>query len=85
MIEIFHLAAELQDFCRQQHWPLCFIGGIAVQRWGEPRVTQDVDMTIWTGFGDEPRFVDGLLRRFAPTNFRCGRIRLAASRAPPAV
>ena len=24
----------------------CFIGGIAVQRWGAPRVTQDVDMTI---------------------------------------
>ncbi len=66
MIELFRLAAEVQDFCRQQQWPLCFIGGIAVQRWGEPRVTQDVDLTIWTGFGDEPRFVSRLLECFSP-------------------
>jgi hypothetical protein len=65
MIELFRLAAELQDICRGRHWQFCFIGGIAVQRWGEPRVTQDVDMTILTGFGDESAYVDCLLRRFA--------------------
>jgi hypothetical protein len=65
MIELFRLAAELQDICRGRHWQFCFIGGIAVQRWGEPRVTQDVDMTILTGFGDESSYVDCLLQRFA--------------------
>ncbi len=66
MIELFRLAAELQEICQKQRWLFCFIGGIAVQRWGEPRVTQDVDMTILTGFDDERRYVDCLLRRFTP-------------------
>jgi hypothetical protein len=66
MIDLFRLAVELQNICRRQQWQFCFIGGIAVQRWGEPRVTQDVDMTIMTGFGDESRFVDHLLGQFAP-------------------
>ena len=29
------------------------MGGVALQRWGEPRLTQDVDLTLLTGFGDE--------------------------------
>jgi hypothetical protein len=66
MIELFRLAAELQDVCRRQKWQFCFIGGIAVQRWGEPRVTQDVDMTILSGFGDESRYVGHLLQQFSP-------------------
>ena len=27
-------AAEVEAFCRQRGWRYCFIGGIAVQRWG---------------------------------------------------
>lgn len=38
-------AGEMQGFCQQQGWRSCFIGGVAVQRWGEPRLTQDVDLT----------------------------------------
>ena len=63
MIELFRLAAELQDVCQHERWQFCFIGGVAVQRWGEPRVTQDVDMTILTGFGNEQSYIDFLLRR----------------------
>ena len=37
-------ADEVQRFCHQRDWRFCFIGGIAVQRWGEPRFTQDVDL-----------------------------------------
>ncbi len=33
--------------------PHCLIGGFAVQRWGEPRVTRDVDAMIYTHFGPE--------------------------------
>jgi hypothetical protein len=54
-------AGELQTFCQQRDWRFCFIGGIAVQRWGNPRLTQDVDLTLLTGFGNEERFVDVLL------------------------
>lgn len=56
----------MQDICLRQQWRFCFIGGIALQRWGEPRTTVDVDLTILTGFGSEAPFVDTLLREFAP-------------------
>jgi hypothetical protein len=61
---IFSAALELQASCERQGWRFCFIGAVAVQRWGEPRLTQDVDLTLLTGFGNEPRFVDALLEDF---------------------
>jgi hypothetical protein len=57
-------AGEMQRFCRGQGWRFCFIGGVALQRWGEPRLTQDVDLTLLTGFGHEETFVDALLKEF---------------------
>jgi hypothetical protein len=62
---IFAAAAEIQGFCRARGWRFCFIGAIAVQRWGEPRLTQDADLTLLTGFGNEEAFVDELLVGFA--------------------
>jgi len=59
-------AGEVQRHCRQRGWHFCFIGGVALQRWGEPRLTQDVDLTLLTGFGDEETFVDSLLSEFIP-------------------
>jgi hypothetical protein len=61
MIDLFETARQLQTFCDLQGWRSCFIGGIAVQRWGEPRVTRDVDLTLLTGFGAEDVFIDALL------------------------
>jgi hypothetical protein len=66
MNAIFAAAREIQEFCRERGWRFCIIGGLAVQRWGEPRLTRDVDVTLLTGFGGEPAFVDGLLARFSP-------------------
>jgi hypothetical protein len=59
-------AGEVQRFCQQQEWRFCFIGGLAVQRWGEPRMTQDADLTLLTGLGNEEQFTDILLRLFTP-------------------
>lgn len=53
--DVLSAAVEVQDFCLHQGWRFCFIGGIVVQRWGSPRFTQDVDLTVLTGFGDEER------------------------------
>jgi hypothetical protein len=64
MIDLFETARELQSFCDRQGWRSCFIGGIAVQRWGEPRVTRDVDLTLLAGFGGESGFVDALLESY---------------------
>lgn len=60
----FAAAAEVQDLCRDRDWGFCFIGGLAVLRWGEPRLTGDVDLTILAGFGAEGAIVDGLIDRF---------------------
>ena len=57
-------AAEVEAFCGREGWQFCFIGAIAVQRWGTPRFTQDVDLTLFTGLGEEERFVDELLQQF---------------------
>jgi hypothetical protein len=56
MIEVIRVASQLQSFCEDEAWRFCFIGGIAVQRWGEPRETVDVDLTVISGFGDEELF-----------------------------
>ena len=63
---VLSAACEVQRFCQAKDWRFCFIGGVAVQRWGEPRLTQDVDLTLLTGFGDEEHFVDALLQFLNP-------------------
>jgi hypothetical protein len=66
MNPIFAAALELQEFLTAHRWRFCIIGGVALQRWGEPRLTQDVDLTLLTGFGTEAPYVDALLGRFRP-------------------
>ena len=65
MNALIHAAAELQAVCVAHDWRFCFIGGLAVQRWGEPRETVDVDLTLLTGFADESGYVSVLMDRFA--------------------
>jgi len=40
---------------------VCIIGGIALLRWGEPRFTRDVDVTLLCGFGKEDAVIAPLL------------------------
>jgi hypothetical protein len=62
--DVLQAAAELQGFCQAQGWRFCFIGGLALLRWGEPRETVDADLTLLTGFGNERPFIDRLLAQF---------------------
>ena len=64
MNELTRLAAEIGHFCDERGWRFCVIGGYAVQYWGEPRMTMDVDLSLVTGFGDEEQFIDELLREY---------------------
>jgi hypothetical protein len=64
--EVVRAAAALQAFCETEGWQFCFIGGLAVLRWGEARETVDVDVTLITGFSGEGRFIQRLLERFRP-------------------
>ena len=61
MNEVIKAAVDLQTKCEAEGWHFCFIGGLALQRWGEPRETVDVDLTLLTTFGREEIFIDTLL------------------------
>ena len=64
MNRIFEAALEIQATCVSRGWKFCVIGGVAVQRWGEPRFTRDVDITVLSGFGGEVAYVDALLEAY---------------------
>ena len=64
MIDLFHLASDVQEFIEKQSWNFCFIGGLALQRWGENRLTRDIDLTILAGLGGEEIFIDKMLGAF---------------------
>lgn len=65
MNPLFRAAMEIQQFLQQRGWQFCIIGGLAVIRWGQPRATQDVDVTLLTGLGSEKQFVDPLMESFS--------------------
>lgn len=56
--------ANVQRVLNGHGWSSCFIGGIANYRWGTPRLTNDLDLTLLTGFGHEEAYTDALLREF---------------------
>ena len=62
MKALFRTAAELSRLLSERGWQYCFIGGNALQRWGQPRLTNDIDLTILTGFGQGARYIDELLK-----------------------
>lgn len=58
-------AWELHQFFRSLGLPYAVIGGMAVQWWGEPRMTRDVDVTVIAPL-DQPAsaFIQQVLDRF---------------------
>ncbi|HEX8736042.1 MAG TPA: nucleotidyl transferase AbiEii/AbiGii toxin family protein [Pyrinomonadaceae bacterium] len=64
MKQVFKAAQQIQDFFDENDWEFCFIGGIALQRWAKPRLTNDADLTLLTGFGSEEIFIDKILQKF---------------------
>jgi hypothetical protein len=61
---VFQAAADIQTLCQSQGWQFCFIGGLALQRWGDPRETVDVDISLFTGFGEVDGYNEILLKNF---------------------
>ena len=59
-------AAALQRTMDARGWRSCIIGGLAVIRWGEPRFTRDVDVSLFTGLGGEEGAARALLEQFSP-------------------
>jgi len=65
MNDLFQAALEVQGFLHEHGWRFCIIGGLAVLRWGEPRTTQDVDVSLLTGFTNEEAYIQQIARRFS--------------------
>jgi hypothetical protein len=61
---VFDAAREVQDFLRRSGCAFCFIGGVALQRWGQPRITLDVDLTLLAPLGSEAQAIDRILGEF---------------------
>lgn len=58
-----HAAAELHLFFQQLGVSYAIIGGVAVQIWGEPRFTQDVDLTVAAPLDEPAIFIQNVFRR----------------------
>ncbi len=64
MNPLFEAALQFQSFFERLKWPFCFIGGLSVLRWGEVRMTQDIDVSLFVGFGMEEKYIRTLLQDF---------------------
>jgi hypothetical protein len=65
VIALYAAAKEICDWLDARGLRGCLIGGLAVQRWGEPRLTQNVDLTVLAAYGAEKPIVDACLERFS--------------------
>ena len=66
MVDLIGEAVRLEAFLQSRGWRFCFIGGLAVQHWGEPRLTRDLDVSLLTGFGGERAYVESLVSVYSP-------------------
>ena len=66
MNTVLGAALEVQQVLTSRRERFCIIGGLALQRWGKPRVTRDIDVTVLCPFGEEGAAADRLLAVFPP-------------------
>ena len=64
MNTLLQAGARVQRVCEDLGWQFCFIGGVANFRWGTPRLTNDLDLTLLTGFGEEAPYIETLVARY---------------------
>lgn len=65
MKNLFAAAKEVFDWLDAHHVRGCLIGALAIQRWGQPRLTDDVDITVVADIGSEERIIDICLEKFS--------------------
>lgn len=68
--DLFRAALTVQRDLHAQGFEFCFIGGLALQRWGEVRHTDDIDLTIRCDLGDELKALEKLLKILRPRTDR---------------
>jgi len=60
---VLDAALLAQATCQTLDLQSCVIGGVALQRWGEPRFTADANLSVLVEPGDESRVAEALLAR----------------------
>ena len=63
---LFAAAGDIQEKLARAGFRFCFIGGLALQRWGEPRFTREIGLTLLCPFGEETVVARGLAELVAP-------------------
>jgi predicted nucleotidyltransferase len=64
MEQVWRCAAETEVLLRDRGMQYCFIGGLANYRWGKPRTTHDVDLTLLSDVRNERQIIDRILADF---------------------
>lgn len=63
---LFQTAAEIAEFLEERRVNYVILGGLAVQYWGEPRTTHDVDIAVMVPQEQLEQFLQEVLQRFRP-------------------
>jgi hypothetical protein len=66
MIDLINEAHKVQSIFGANNWKFAFIDGLALQFLGERRLTDDIDINLLTGFGNEERFIEILATNYLP-------------------
>lgn len=64
MLDLITEALALQKYFEAEEKDFFFVGGMALQVWGQPRLTTDIDCTIFTNLIDEDEQILELLKHF---------------------
>lgn len=59
-------AREVVSFLEATGTPYVIIGGLAVQHWGDPRTTRDVDITVMVSADAADKFLEKATQQFQP-------------------
>ncbi len=82
MTELVNEAAKLQTYLEEEGFEFFFVGGLVVQVWGRNRLTDDIDLTVFTNLRDEPEFISKFLSRFSPKFSDAGQFALTSRVLP---
>lgn len=77
MNDLLEDARCLQEFVEGKGWEFFFIGGVAVQVWGEPRLTRDIDLTVFTNLDNEIELIEEILGEYRPKFHDAGQFALS--------
>ncbi len=62
----FTALCQIHQFFKREGISYAIIGGMALQHWGKPRFTQDIDIALLVTLGEEEALLEKILAVFSP-------------------